>query len=127
MSFATAFVTSNVTCSAVRSRGVTSTSHFMGRIVIIIRPLRRTGVTHAYCGTIISIISNGGLPFCIWTRGIIPGRGGRCTMRNIIIPWGCGSIRAGPRVIAHGGGTFKSVPRMEANLLDLPGILANIL
>jgi hypothetical protein len=47
-------------------------------------------------------------------------------MRNNI-PQGCGSIHAGSRIIAHGGGTFKHVLHMETNLLNLPGILANIL
>ena len=83
----------------------------MSRIIIIIRPLWRMGVARADCGVIVSIISNGGLPFCIWMRGIISRRGGRCAMRNIIIPQGRGSIHSGSRVIAHGGGTFEGVPR----------------
>jgi hypothetical protein len=63
-------------------------------------------------------------PFISGREGLLPNQ---YIVRNIIIPQCCVSICGGSRSITHGRGTLEGVPCTKANLLDLPGILTNIL
>ena len=71
MSLTTTFVTSNITCSAVRCQSISRAPRFMGQIIIIIiRPLRRMGVTWPAAARVSPLFLMEDFPFVSIQRGL---------------------------------------------------------